>query len=75
MAGSMVLLQLGAMSLIYAVARNLVDARCTLKVTSSTVFILLQSLFKWFLIFLKQQNEYNLITQQICQTHHLHFTD
>lgn len=57
------------MVVFYAVARNLVEAQCDLKVTSSTFLIRVLS------DLLKQQNEYSLIVHQTCQTHHLHFTD
>lgn len=51
------------------VTRNLVEAQCDLKVTSSTFLIQVVS------DFLKQQNEYSLIVQQTWQPHHLHFAD
>lgn len=49
------------MVVFYAVARNLVEAQCDLKVTSSTFLIQMLS------DLLKQQNEYSLIVHQTCQ--------
>lgn len=46
------------MVVLYAVARNLVEAQCVLKVTSSTFLIQLLS------DLLKQQNEYSLIVHR-----------
>lgn len=51
---------------LYAVARNLVEAQCDLKVTSSAFLIQVVS------DLLKQHNEY-MIVHQTWQTHHLHF--